>query len=255
MAANASEQTPRIATASFPGPRHIKAGVVRQDAAAGRAEQRRAVIAVADGHGDPNCRYSDWGAVVASRVAVEVLWQFIGGDEEKVQCRTPGLAPTSEEITQAVRRIAYLWRVRTAQLSQLFDQWEISQRIDGLAIGGGSAGAEAAAKSALFDEQALDQIVAAGPDDNRSHLFGTTLLAAAIWKKHLLLLKIGDGEIILSHAAGEPERWGERSQEKNYSNRTDSLSGGPAPRKCADPIHKAASPPRYRARRSNPGAP
>ena len=145
MAANASEQTPRIATASFPGPRHIKAGVVRQDAAAGRAEQRRAVIAVADGHGDPNCRYSDWGAVVASDGHLGGL--AFGGDEEKVQCRTPGLAPTSEEITQAVRRIAYLWRVRTAQLSQLFDQWEISQRIDGLAIGGGSAGAEAAARA------------------------------------------------------------------------------------------------------------
>jgi hypothetical protein len=189
------------------------------------------VIAVADGHGDSRYKYAHWGSTLGAQIACDVLWEFTAPTEgdEQFQNRSPN----DEDVRRLVLRIAYLWRQRTSQLSILFERWE--------------AGNSEAPKSAQawmipgidelrnplpFEARELVTSLAAKElsalPEGASGAFGTTLLAAALWGDHLLLLRMGDGAIVVAPASGDPFVWQAKNEGKAYSNRTASLSGSAA---------------------------
>jgi serine/threonine protein phosphatase PrpC len=231
MGAADGRQTPRVATASFPGPNHIAKGVVRQDAACAKSEPRRAVIAVADGHGASKYTYAHWGSTLGAQIACDVLWEFTAPPESDEQFQNR--SPNDEDVRRLVSRIAYLWRQRTSQLSILFERWDagssmtsksaqawVIPRIDELRNPLTFEARELAISLAAKELSALPE--------GASEAFGTTLLAAAIWGHHLLLLRMGDGAIIVAPASGDPFAWEAKNEGKAFSNRTASLSGSAA---------------------------
>lgn len=231
MGAADGRQTPRVATASFPGPNHIAKGVVRQDAACAKSERRRAVIAVADGHGASKYTYAHWGSTLGAQIACDVLWEFTAPAESDEQFQNR--SPNDEDVRRLVLRIAYLWRQRTSQLSVLFDRWEagsagVSKLVQEWAVPGieelrGCLTFEAREQVASLAEKELSAL-----PEGASDAFGTTLLAAAIWGDHLLLLRMGDGAIVVAPASGAPFNWQAKNEGKAFSNRTASLSGSAA---------------------------
>ena len=228
MGASAERHTPRVATASFPGPKHIANGDVRQDAACAKAEPMRAVLAVADGHGDPQYKYAHWGSTLGAQIACDVLWEFTApaDTDEQIQNRSPN----DEDVRRLVLRIAYLWRQRTSQLSILFERWDAGNSMASKSPQAWAMpGIDELRNPLPFEARELATSLAdkelSDLPSGASDPFGTTLLAAAIWGDHLLLLRMGDGAIIVAPASGEPFAWNEKSKGKAFGNKTASLVG------------------------------
>ena len=231
MGAADGRQTPRVATASFPGPNHIAKGVVRQDAACAKSEPRRAVIAVADGHGASKYTYAHWGSTLGAQIACDVLWEFTAPAESDEQFQNR--SPNDEDVRRLVLRIAYLWRQRTSQLSVLFERWDAGNSMASKpARAWAIPGIDELRNPLSFEARELAESLAAKElsdlPEGASEAFGTTLLAAAIWGDHLLLLRMGDGAIVVAPASGDAFAWQAKNEGKAFSNRTASLSGSAA---------------------------
>ena len=66
----------QAAGVSVCGARHLAAQAPCQDAVQFYTDERMAIVAVADGHGDPKYSASDIGAQIAVDIAVELLMEL-----------------------------------------------------------------------------------------------------------------------------------------------------------------------------------
>jgi hypothetical protein len=156
------------------------------------------------------------------------LWEFSAafGNVDDGQTRPPH----AEDVRRLVLRIAYLWRQRTSQLSVLFNRWEQGSADSEKPAAGWEVPSIEDLRRCLHYE-ARQQISSLADKEladlpsGASEPFGTTLLAAALWVEHLLLLRMGDGAIIVAPASGDPFAWHEKSDGKAFSNSTSSMLG------------------------------
>ena len=131
--------------------------------------ERGVVLAVSDGHGSDHCFRSHTGAQLAVKVAVDLL--------AKVVSAKPG--PPDEGTSVRV------WNQLPLMLTSL---WVAAVRRD------------LQERPFTVDEQALLRTVegaAGGATDQQLLAYGATLLAVAATERYLMLLQIGDGEILL----------------------------------------------------------
>jgi len=136
-----------------------------QDACEYLCEHDFCILAVADGHGSDKSPYSDIGAQVAVRITCDVLAQFY-----------KDLFKTQEKVHfQNVYRMAREWLPRV-----LVRDWrnQIAERY----------------KAQFPDKEPIN------PNNTSSEvwkLYGTTLLAVLVTSEMLILLQIGDGDILV----------------------------------------------------------
>jgi hypothetical protein len=158
--------------ASARGALHVKSGLPNQDchlhaAASDRGEGL--ILAVADGHGDQRCVRADVGARLAVAAAAGCARQLVA-DSDLIA------GPATGDVA---RRL----------VPSIVDTWRAAVR-DHLA-----------AEPWRRDER--DQVDRHGDD----HLgYGCTLLVAVVTGWSLLLVQIGDGDILLVNDDGEPSR-------------------------------------------------
>ena len=165
-----SEHSPmpwRAAGVSVPGARHVQDGVVCQDAVLTRVEEDWAIVAVADGHGDPKHARSHEG----SRLAVEVIADLMGQLARDVmdQPNTPHALELESELRRHLpRRIAWEWNRRARELA---------------------------------GQQSPD-----GTWHSDLTLFGTTLIGALFTRGFAVFYQLGDGDILYMSDDGTTEQ-------------------------------------------------
>lgn len=189
-----------IIGASIRGASHIRAKLPNQDAIAWRAPAQRGdtlTLAVADGHGAPRYVRSHKGAKLAVKLAVELLHEFAADPA-------------------AVEELAILPDRADGQLPRsLVRTWQSAVRHD-LA-----AHPFTATEQLLWDEQSKG-----GEDPIRA--YGATLLTALITPHYLLLLQLGDGDILIVDSAGRVSRPPLPEDPRLIANQTTSLCGSTA---------------------------
>lgn len=191
--------------ATVRGASHARAKLPNQDAIAWYAPAQREdclVLAVADGHGAPRYIRSHQGAKLAVKLAVEVLRNFAAD-------------------RAAVAELATLPDHADGQLPRtLVRTWHSAVRHD-LA-----AHPFTPEEQAVWDEQTRPTDIRRADDPIRA--YGATLLAALITPTYLLLLQLGDGDILIVDSAGRVVRPPLPTDPRLIANQTTSLSGSAA---------------------------
>ena len=150
-------------SASVAGRKHLLRGEANEDAA-GHSSAPVPVIAVADGHSDDHCPRSADGSAIAVKTAIRCLTEFVQAlPEEKPAC-----AAATEQFPALAHKIVDAW---TEQVTAHYLQ--------------------------NLPEKTCDIVNGEIPV-----LYGTTLLAAAIFDRYLLLLQQGDGFALMLHRNG-----------------------------------------------------
>lgn len=184
MIAQAAEGTQagwNVATASVRGAAHVRTGLPNQDACdyrvSGDGETACVSIAIADGHGGARHFRSHTGATLAVQSALGVLQSFV--------CNRHATRPIqNEQLLDVVKQIATSWRL--AVLSDIEENpfaeqdWTVLKQ---LPDGG-------------FESGQPDPVIA----------YGATLLAGVATRSYLVLLQIGDGDVLTVSRAGETIR-------------------------------------------------
>jgi hypothetical protein len=139
----------------------------------------RAILAIADGHGDAQYPYSDEGARIAVAVALETLERFLDGLADTPRSNED--AALDHEIAAPLRRrIAFEWNRRVKHHARMV------------------AARDAAGE--LWSEGVT------GDWDARTKPYGCTLVAAAFSPTLGVWLRLGDGEALAVSEAGEARR-------------------------------------------------
>jgi serine/threonine protein phosphatase PrpC len=173
----------RVVGASVRGPSHTRQSLPNQDAMGWLPEMDSAqelVVAVADGHGSKKCFRSH----VGSRLAVEV-----------------GLAVGSSFLAGAANDSAPLARGRPVQdlPGAVVEDWK--RRVDA-----------DLARYPLTESEMSELRDVDGVDDRRivqmspRLAYGTTLLLAVVAARWIVVLQIGDGDVLLVSPAGKTSR-------------------------------------------------
>jgi serine/threonine protein phosphatase PrpC len=181
----------RILGRTVRGASHRRAGLPNQDAvlAQDSADGTTGVLAVADGHGSAHSPRSGQGAEFAVKIAVQELLPF---RDELARQAIPDEEIEAHVRQQILPRLIDRWREQVAQDHELHPF-----------------------------EDCADPASWNGP---RLWLaYGTTLLAAASLPGGLLLLQLGDGDVLLVQPGGGVEPPLERD-ERLLANETTSLS-------------------------------
>lgn len=157
---------------SVQGEAHKLADKPCQDAIQWYEGDNFAVLAVADGHGSEHCPYSDKGAQFAVEVAVEILRGLYKGFSSEGEFRNYAKDYAEDQLP---RKIVREWtkRVKNDHAKKL---------------------SEVASDS---DPQKEEEILIK---------YGTTLLAALLTVDFLLLLQLGDGDMLAVADDGTVER-------------------------------------------------
>lgn len=164
-----SPERARVAAAAIPGCQHIlAAGLPCQDAVKAKLESDRVILAVSDGHGDPEYTFSDEGARTAVAVAVDVLGNVVDrlndlpGDVDEGTLESDLGDPVK-------RRIVFEWNRRVKNHAAM-----IAARDTG---------------TPFVNHMTGDWTETVKP-------YGCTLLAAAFTRHVAVWLKLGDGELL-----------------------------------------------------------
>ena len=162
-----------VVSASVRGASHDRRGLPNQDATAHRLigpGLTGVVAAVADGHGGSRYVRSDRGSALAVDVAGEVVAEFVDG-------HGPG-----QDLAVAVRE---------RLIPVLVDRWRTRVLAD-------------------LDADPLNdrerEKIGDGDGDNVYLSYGATLLIAAAWADVVLLLQLGDGDVVAVSSSGDVQR-------------------------------------------------
>jgi hypothetical protein len=184
--------------ASVRGANHIRNKLPNQDAIAWYAPAHRGdclILAISDGHGAPRYVRSHKGSKLAVKLAVEILQEF-AADEN------------------AVEELAVLPDHADGRLPRtLVRSWQSAVRHD------------LAAHPFTAEEELLISKHARKGDDDPIRAYGATLLAALITPQYLLLLQLGDGDILIVDSAGRVSRPPIPADPRLVANQTTSLCG------------------------------
>lgn len=129
-------------------------------------EDEAVIAALADGHGSASCPYSGTGARIAVEVACEVLGKFY-----------VEIVKSSETDISSVKRLAEAMFPR-----DIVQKWR--NRIES-------------------EYQKIEPDSVEKMKDTDYIKFGTTLLCALVTPVHLLLMQLGDGDILLINEVGD----------------------------------------------------
>ena len=153
------------------------------------------VLAVSDGHGDPNCLRSDRGAKLICETAAEILPVFISSVKEAG--KTEALAQLDKNLLKQLSASLignWLVRLEADVESEPITEGEIA-----------------------LQEARMNATVKYGPDYLRNEktekAYGCTLMAGILTEDFLFLLHQGDGRCVLVDAAGkvsQPIPWDDR---------------------------------------------
>ena len=188
--------------ASVRGATHIRTKTPNQDAIAWYAPANREdclILAVSDGHGAPRYIRSHKGAKLAVKLAVEILHEF-AADENAVE----ELSTLPDHADGRLPRT-------------LVRSWQSAVRRDI------AAHPFTAAEELIITEQQQRK-----GDDDPLRAYGATLLAALITQRYILLLQLGDGDILIVDSAGRVARPPMPTDPRLIANQTTSLCGATA---------------------------
>jgi serine/threonine protein phosphatase PrpC len=184
--------------ASVRGATHTRNKAPNQDAIAWYAPAHREdclILAISDGHGAPRYVRSHKGAKLAVKLAVELLQEF-AADEN------------------AIEELSLLPDHADGRLPRtLVRSWQSAVRHDI------AAHPFTAAEELILDQHQRND------DDGRVRAYGATLLAALITQHYLLLLQLGDGDILIVDNAGRVARPPMPLDPRLIANQTTSLCG------------------------------
>jgi serine/threonine protein phosphatase PrpC len=184
--------------ASVRGATHTRNKLPNQDAIAWYAPAHRddcLILAIADGHGAPRYVRSHKGAKLAVKLAVEILQEF-AADEKAAE----ELATLPDHADSRLPRT-------------LVRSWQSAVRHDI------TAHPFTATEELLIAEHQRNR------DNDPIRAYGATLLAALITPHYLLLLQLGDGDILVVDSAGRVARPPMPYDPRLIANQTTSLSG------------------------------
>jgi hypothetical protein len=184
--------------ASVRGATHIRTKVPNQDAIAWYAPAHREdclILAISDGHGAPRYVRSHKGAKFAVKLAVEILQEFAAEENAVVE-----LSTLPDHADGRLPRT-------------LVRSWQSAVRHD------------LAAHPFTEEEERVLAEQARKSDDDAVRAYGATLLAALITPQYLLLLQLGDGDILVVDSAGRVSRPPMPEDPRLIANQTTSLCG------------------------------
>lgn len=182
--------------ASVRGANHIRTKQPNQDAIHWYAPAHREdnlILAVADGHGAPRYFRSHKGAKLAVKLAVEILQDFAADGDAAVE-----LATLPDKIDGRLPRT-------------LVRAWQSAVRHDLVAH------PFTATEQEIWDKHQRKE------DEDPVSVYGATLLAALITPQYLLLLQLGDGDILIVDSAGRVGRPPLPDDPRLIANQTTSL--------------------------------
>jgi serine/threonine protein phosphatase PrpC len=170
----------KVISASVRGSSHERTGLPNQDAAdysiAPRNDAAAAVLAVSDGHGGNRHFRSQVGSMLAVRVAVEAVREYLA--------RTPGLSGPAA-LAEVGQRVVEAWQsaVGADLANNPFTEAELTKLV-------------------TADGEASKDSVVANPE----LAYGATLLVAAATDERMLYMQLGDGDILAVSANGATTR-------------------------------------------------
>lgn len=168
----------RVLSRSVRGSSHRRDGRPNQDAFASLPLEGfgpSVVVAIADGHGSPRYMRSDLGARMAASVAAQLCEEFVQRDFQDVgQVKTQA----DEELG---RNIVKEWR----------------RRVDSHLKGSPLAQNELSS----LDESGRKQL-----QEHPFVAYGSTFIAASVTQSFLLLLQLGDGDVLCVSSEGQVSR-------------------------------------------------
>jgi len=183
---------------SVRGATHIRNKLPNQDAIAWYAPAHREdclILAISDGHGAPRYVRSHQGAKLAVKLALEILQEFAADQEAAAE-----LATLPDHADGRLPR-------------SLVRSWQSAVRHDI------AAHPFTAAEQLIWAEERSKE------DEDPMRAYGATLLAALITPNYLLLLQLGDGDILIVDSAGRVARPPMPQDPRLIANQTTSLCG------------------------------
>jgi serine/threonine protein phosphatase PrpC len=156
------------------GAMHVKAWLPNQDSHAFRPATEQGegmILAVADGHGDPRCVRADVGSRLAVEVATACTREYLEATSAR-PARDTGVAASPERL---VRSIVETWRIA------------VQHHADGHPWQG-------------------DELTAIDAPENERRPYGCTLLVAGVRDRVLVLVQIGDGDVLAVGGDGDAHR-------------------------------------------------
>jgi hypothetical protein len=189
-----------IIGATIRGAAHTRTKLPNQDAIAWHAPAQRGdclALAVADGHGAPRYLRSHKGAKLAVKLAIELLCDFAADPDAAKQ-----LATLPDRIDGQLPRT-------------LVRSWQSAVRHDL------TAHPFTPAEQTLWAEQTKSA-------EDPLRAYGATLLTALITPQYLLLLQLGDGDILIVDSAGRVSRPPMPTDPRLIANQTTSLCSATA---------------------------
>lgn len=187
--------------ASVRGATHIRTKLPNQDAIAWYAPAHREdclILAISDGHGAPRYVRSHKGAKLAVKLAIEILQDFAAEEDAAAE-----LSTLPDHADGRLPRT-------------LVRSWQSAVRHDI------AAHPFTDAEQSMIAEQQRDL------NDDPLRAYGATLLAALITPNYLLLLQLGDGDILIVDSAGRVARPPMPHDPRLIANQTTSLCGATA---------------------------
>ncbi|MDR2313871.1 MAG: protein phosphatase 2C domain-containing protein [Spirochaetaceae bacterium] len=180
------------------GDSHKEKNLPCQDAALASAVSNWGVAIVADGHGSEKHFRSDAGSQTAVKTALYAITDFIKlqGKEKKT---IHDAACMDEQLRQLERYIIVTWR-KNVLVS--FDENPLTEE-----------------ETAFCAERGVDP----ENENDRVRLYGTTLIAALVYKKGWFVLQIGDGRCVCLDPEGLPFFPPELEDESLEGGKTTSL--------------------------------
>lgn len=173
------------------GDSHIRHETVCQDASGKCSTEEYKIIAVSDGHGDPNCFRSDKGSQFAVEVCMEGLKQFAEGIHDfKMESSIEIEQEREEHIQRLKNAIVTQWNLR---IQEDLEQNPITEE-----------------EYKVCDKEWRNRYK---NGERMNHIYGATLIGCLIFKDYIVALQQGDGRCIFINSKGtfsQPIPWDDR---------------------------------------------
>lgn len=173
------------------GDSHIRHETVCQDASGKCSTEEYKIIAVSDGHGDPNCFRSDKGSKFAVEVCMEGLKQFAEGIHDfKMESSIEMEQEREEHIQRLKNAIVTQWNLK---IQEDLEQNPITEE-----------------EYAICDKEWCNRYK---NGERTNHIYGATLIGCLIFKDYIIALQQGDGRCVWIDSDGtfsQPIPWDDR---------------------------------------------
>lgn len=173
------------------GDSHIRHETVCQDASGKCSTEEYKIIAVSDGHGDPNCFRSDKGSKFAVEVCMEGLKQFAEGIHDfKMESSIEMEQEREEHIQRLKNAIVTQWNLK---IQEDLEQNPITEE-----------------EYAICDKEWCNRYK---NGERTNHIYGATLIGCLIFKDYIIALQQGDGRCVwidLDGTFSQPIPWDDR---------------------------------------------